>query len=123
MSKFLVDSDIVIWFLKGRGKEEELLRQLSVKGDLFISVVTITEVRAGLGKNAGKIISELKQLFQPIALDSQMAELAGSYRRKYNLGIADMLIAATTVVSSCTFVTYNKKHFPMSKIKLYKSTS
>jgi len=32
-----------------------------------------------------------------------------------------MFIAATATVQNLNLVTYNKKHFPMSEVKLYKS--
>lgn len=120
MDKFLVDSDIVIWYLKGREKEEKLLAELSKKGDLFFSVVTITEVRAGLTKGAEEVIKELKNIFTPLAITPGAAELAGAFKQKYRLDIADMFIAATAVDSNLTLVTYNKKHFPMPEIKLHK---
>ena len=115
---YLIDSDIVIWYLKDREKEVNLLKQLELKGNVLISVVTITEVRAGLYKEVSIIIKLLQEYFLPIPVNSQIAELAGEFRQKYNLGIADMLIAATAVITQSKLITYNKKHFPMKEIKL-----
>ena len=119
MDKFLVDSDIIIWYLKGRDKEVQLLEELSRKGELFTSVVTIAEIRAGLTKDAKKIILELKNIFKPLDITEEIAELTGEFKQKYKLDIADMFIAATAVVNKLTLVTYNKKHFSMPQIKLY----
>lgn len=119
MSNFLIDSDIVIWYLKGRGQELKLLEDLSNQGDLSISVVTLTEVRAGLRKNVDETLMQLKTVFEPVFLNIQMAELAGSFRQRYSLSIADMLIAATAIVSGSFLVTYNRKHFPMPQVRLY----
>ena len=119
MDKFLVDSDIIIWYLKGRDKEVQLLEELSEKGELFTSVVTIAEIRAGLTKDAKKIILELKNIFKPLDITEEIAELTGEFKQKYKLDIADMFIAATAVVNKLTLVTYNKKHFSMPQIKLY----
>ena len=119
MNKFLVDSDIIIWYLKGRDKEVQLLEELSEKGELFTSVVTIAEIRAGLTKDAKKIILELKNIFKPLDITEEIAELTGEFKQKYKLDIADMFIAATAVVNKLTLVTYNKKHFSMPQIKLY----
>ena len=119
MDKFLVDSDIIIWYLKGRDKEVQLLEELSEKGELFTSVVTIAEIRAGLTKDAKKIIRELKNIFKPLDITEEIAELTGEFKQKYKLDIADMFIAATAVVNKLTLVTYNKKHFSMPQIKLY----
>ena len=119
MDKFLIDSDIIIWYLKGRDKEVQLLEELSGKGELFTSVVTIAEIRAGLTKDAKKIISEMKNIFKPLDITGEIAELTGEFKQKYKLDIADMFIAATAVVNKLTLVTYNKKHFSMPQIKLY----
>lgn len=119
MDKFLVDSDIVIWYLKDREKEVRLLRELSERGKLFFSVVTIAEIRAGLTKKAQDVISELKNVFEPINLTPEIAELAGDFKQKYRLDIADMFIAATSVFENLVLVTYNKKHFPMPEIELF----
>ena len=119
MNKFLVDSDIIIWYLKGRDKEVQLLEELAEKGELFTSVVTIAEIRAGLTKDTKKIILELKNIFKPLDISEEIAELTGEFKQKYKLDIADMFIAATAVVNKLTLVTYNKKHFSMPQIKLY----
>ena len=118
MKKFSVDSDVVIWFLRGRDKEVKLIKQLAFQGDLFISVVTITEVRTGLRKDVGSVIAKLKEIFKPQPVDENVAEMAGKYKQKYNLEIADMLIAATAVCEKCILVTYNKRHFPMKDLDI-----
>ena len=115
----MIDSDIIIWYLKGRDKEVQLLEELSGKGELFTSVVTIAEIRAGLTKDAKKIIRELKNIFKPLDITEEIAEKTTEFKQKYKLDIADMFIAATAVVNKLTLVTYNKKHFSMSQIKLY----
>ena len=115
----MVDSDVVIWFLKGREKEAQLLKNLSKSGDLYCSVVTIAEVRAGLTRQPGKIISQLANIFVPLEINLEIAQTAGAFKQKYRLDIADMFIAATATVQNLNLVTYNKKHFPMSEVKLY----
>ena len=117
---FLVDSDVIIWYLKGREKEAELLENLSQKGKLLFSVVTITEIRVGITKNSQKVISGLKDIFIPIDITPEIAELAGEFKQKYKLDIADMLIAASAATTNSTLVTYNRKHFPMPQVSLYK---
>lgn len=121
MDKFLVDSDIIIWFLKGRKKDVCLIKDLSKKGRLFFSVVTITEIRAGLTKEPKKAIIDLKKIFSAVEIDSEIAELAGAFKQKYRCDIADMFIAASAVVKDLFLVTYNKRHFPMPEIRLFGS--
>ncbi len=118
MKKFLFDSDFIIWYLGGRENEIKFLQELSKVGDFYISVVTITEVRTGLTKDKAKIIKLLKDTFTPLPVTENIAELAGVFKQKYRLDIADMMIAATAVITQSKLVTYNKKHFPMREIKL-----
>ncbi len=118
MKSFLVDTNVVIWYLKGRENEIKLLQKLSEEGNLLISVVTITEVRAGLNRDQARIISKLKDIFRAIEVGVDIAELAGVFKQKYRLDIADMMIAATAVITGSKLLTYNKKHFPMREIKL-----
>lgn len=118
MKSFLVDTNVVIWYLRGREDEIKLLQKLSEEGYLLMSVVTITEVRAGLTKDQAKVISKLKDIFRTIEVNDDIAELAGVFKQKYRLDIADMLIAATAYITNSQLVTYNKKHFPMPQLKL-----
>ena len=119
MQKFLVDSDVIIWYLRGRPQDKLLIKELATKGRLYMSVVTITEVRAGITKNADNILKLLKIIFVPININGEVAQIAGEYRQKYKIGIADMLIAASAALTNSKLVTYNKKHFPMKEVKLY----
>lgn len=118
MKKFLFDSDFIIWYLGGRENEIKYLQELSKVGDFYISVVTITEVRTGLTKDTVKIIKLLKDIFMTVPVTENIAELAGEFKQKDRLDIADMIIAATAVITQCKLVTYNKKHFPMPQVKL-----
>jgi len=120
MKKFLFDSDVIIWYLKGRPEEKALIKALAKDGRLCMSVITITEIRAGLTKNAPDIIKSLKEIFIPISINEEISEIAGDFKQKYNLGIADMLIASCAVYTGSALVTYNKKHFPMKEVHFYK---
>lgn len=114
-----MDSDIIIWFLRGREQEVNLLEKLSKTGTPRCSVVSMAEIRAGLVKHPEKILKELKDIFPPVDVSFEIAEKAGAFKQKYRLDIADMLIAATAVTTESMLVTYNKKHFPMTEIKLF----
>lgn len=119
MENYLVDSDIIIWLLRGREQEVNLLEKLSKTGIPRCSVISIAEVRAGLVKHPEKILKQLKDIFSPVNVDFEIAERAGAFKQKYRLDVADMLIAATAVETGSMLVTYNKKHFPMPEVKLY----
>ena len=111
-----VDTNILIDAL--RGKTEAMRFLGSSEAAFSISVVSITELYAGL-RNA----SELDQLQQFLLsftvhpVDEKIAALAGKYLNQYakshHLGIADAMIAATASVSGEQLATLNVKDFPM----------
>ena len=52
-----------------------------------MSVISITEVRTGLQKNAVEIIDSLTDIFHPVSVDENIAAMAGALKQKYNLAI------------------------------------
>ena len=51
MKKFLIDSDILIDFLRGKESAKKYLIKLSENSPLYCSVVTISEIYAGMRKS------------------------------------------------------------------------
>ena len=82
----------------------------------YFSAITIAELFGGVRESKERhLLEKFLKSFEPIALNEQIAQTAGIYRRDYGkshgTGLADALIAATS--SNVTLVTLNKKHFPM----------
>jgi predicted nucleic acid-binding protein len=50
MSKFLLDSDIIIWHLRGRKEVTEMLREIQTFGVPSCSALSIIEVQTGVKK-------------------------------------------------------------------------
>lgn len=117
--KYLIDSDVIIWYLRGRSSEKLLIDKLNQNSELYISVMTLGEVRTGLSKEQLYLLEKIKKAFKSLPIDESVAVLAGEFRQRYRLDIADMCIAATAVLQKAILVTYNKKHFPMPEVKLY----
>jgi len=91
---------------------------------LFISVVTRTEILAGMRPHEEKRTMELLESLDNIPIDGAIADRAGrliyQYARKgVVLSLADALIAATALEHDLTLVTTNPKHFPMPELALY----
>ena len=92
--------------------------------DLCTSVVSVSEVFAGLraGEQAGA--TALLRTLRWIPVTGEIAVLAGELRRHYSrqgitLALADMLIAATAISTEAYLATSNRKHFPMSEVSFY----
>ena len=118
--KHLIDSDVVVEYLRARPSTLTLIQALNPSG-LAVSLITYGEVYEGIyfGHNppaqeqafvdflAGVTILPLDE---PIM--RQYARLRGQLRRAGTLiGDADTLIAATALYHNLTLVTGNVQHF------------
>lgn len=112
----LIDTDVLIDYLRDEKKAVDYLEK--VHEPLFISVITVAELYAGVkGKEEENVLTSFLRLFEMISLNSTIAELGGRFRQLYGkshgTGLADALIAATAISCKVTLVTLNVRHFPM----------
>jgi len=125
MSSYLLDSNILMDFFKKRKEAIEVIAELVKKGEISISILSITELRAGwTEEQAVFFLSRLYKLVKIKRLTEKIAELAGKFRHEYKLkGVVlpaiDTLIAATAIIYECQLVTRNKKDFPMRELRFY----
>ena len=117
---YLVDSDYMADWLKGRPEAVTLLRTLAPEG-LAISLITYGEIYEGIyyGSNPRKheqgFLRFLRQadvlpLNKPIM--KRFARIRGHLRQTGSIiGQADILIAATALHHNLTLVTRNVRHF------------
>lgn len=125
MQKFLVDTNVWIDFLNKRENAIDLINKLAQTGEVFSSILTITELRAGW-------TDEKSQHYLPIFyaqtkiidISIEIAELAGRFLQVYktkgiSLPTIDTIIGSTAILENCQLVTGNKKDFPMPEIKIY----
>jgi len=121
----LIDSDILIDHLR---KEARALAYLSAEIErgslLFMSVVSRTEIIAGMRKGEQEIVGSLFDIIIPVDVDVAIASSAGEYLRKFSkshsLNIGDAIIAATCKEMALSLVTRNLKHYPMKDIEVVK---
>lgn len=120
MPRYLLDSDVLIWLLRGR--QETLQRLEALEGPFAVSAVSRAEIWAGAREAEHRRIETLFLSLMTCSVDEAIADLAGAYLRQYRRGgttleLADALIAATAVTRHLTLVTYNVSHFPMPELK------
>jgi len=119
----LIDSDVLIDHLR---KDTRALSFLSAEIEhgslLFMSVVSRTEIIAGMRKGEQESVSSLFDVINPVDVDVAIASSAGEYMRKFgkshSLNIGDAIIAATCKEMALTLVTRNLKHYPMKDIEV-----
>ena len=114
--QLLIDSDVLIDYLRGR---EEAIRFLEQNNNFMcISVITVAELYAGVrdGKERA-VLDNFIDYFNVLPINLDIARKGGLFRRDYfkscGVGLADALIAATALSADATLVTLNRKHFPM----------
>ena len=119
----LLDTDILIDFLRGRGEARALLASNEAAAERpFISVVSVSELWAGSRRAEKAATGALLSTLNKIPVSEKIAAVAGNflnaYRRTHGVELADALIAATAVEINATLVTRNVKHHPMPALRI-----
>jgi len=118
---YLLDTDVLIWVLRGKAEIIEKVSQFKDQEVLCISVISIAEIYKNIYPS--ELTTTKDYLNQHIQLDvnSKIAKVAGLYWQQYSkqlkgLSLTDCLIAATANFNNSTLVSLNTKHFPMKDI-------
>jgi predicted nucleic acid-binding protein len=114
--RLLLDSDVLIDYLRGAAEAVEWLEARSEV--LLRSAISVAELYAGVREGRERAaLGAFLSAFEIVAVDRQIAEAGGLYRRDYgrsrHTGLADALIAATAEARQALLVTLNRKPFPM----------
>ena len=120
MEKILIDSDVIIDFLRGHNERIRVIFERIEDKKIIpcVTLINIVELYSGgdiAEKNKIDILEELLSHFEIIDLTVDISKKASILRRKYNLGLADALITASCIKENIKLVTFNQKHF--SKVK------
>jgi len=108
--------DIIIDLLRDFPKSKEFFKDIETK-KYEVSFSTLTEVELFSGESCSSLeeqalIDNLLSLMRRIDINRDVARKAGEVRRKYNIPIADSIIAATAIISgSRKLMTRNLKHY------------
>ena len=116
---YLLDTNICIYFLKGRFGLVEKIDSIGFE-NLFISEITVAELKYGVEKSATPdknrpVINELIERFKQLpiygALDVYAKEKARLKKAGSIVDDLDLLIGATAIENNMVLVTNNEKHF------------
>lgn len=129
----LIDTGIIIRFLRGWEKAKEFLVELEL-GDknLFLSVITVFELYLGCKRDRKSIdkITKTVEVFKLADFSIKVAEKAAFLVDKYpqifgkgvSRGVADAFIAASAWDTNSTLITLNTRHFlkiPINEIDIF----
>lgn len=126
MSDSLLDTSILIRYLRKAPGYLDMLRQLSLEGNLHISAITRLEIIRGMRAHERPETFTLFDSLETIPVAADTADLAGelilSWReRGVVLGDADAVIAASALQRGLALVTTNARHFPMPELVVYQA--
>jgi predicted nucleic acid-binding protein len=115
-NEVLIDTDVLIDYLRDRVEAVEYLESLPIPP--AISTITVAELYAGVREGRERrFLDEFSRSLAVVDVSDEIARLGGLFRRDYfkshGTGINDAIIAATAELDDYTFVTLNRKHFPM----------
>ena len=120
MSKpILVDTDVLIDFLRGREQAVSFVNLESER--IILSSIVVAElyagVRGGKGDTEQSTLERFLSLFRIVHVTVAIARLGGLYKRDYGrshgIGLADAVVAATATLENAELKTLNVKHYPM----------
>lgn len=116
MEKIVVDTDVIIDFLRGHKKRiREVFVEIERKElKAYLSCVSVVELYAGQSSSTNGNLDALSQLlsfFEIIPLETDLARFAGILKRKYGTGLADSIIASSAIMLEAFLLTFNTKHF------------
>lgn len=114
----LLDTDIMVDFLRGHSEAIALVRTHSAR--IILPAIVVAELYAGAkGDEELSTLDSLIALFRVVPVSREIARTGGLYRRDYGkshgVGLADAIVAATANVEDADLKTLNTRHYPMFK--------
>lgn len=116
MNSILLDSSVIVDFLRVENKETTLFKKLvETVNNLYISILGHTELFAGksIWENPGarEDLENLLSEIEILNIDEDLSKAAGEIRARYNIHIVDAIIAATAIKHKLKLATLNVKDF------------
>jgi predicted nucleic acid-binding protein len=125
--KAYIDSDVLIWHLRGERKALNLLKRLRDKEqfDLWIGAMQRAEVVFFMRPDEQSATLLFLAQFKTAPVDQQIIDTAGEFYRKWNPRIGtdvnDAILAATVLQTGGRIYTLNSKHYPMPEVTVQRA--
>jgi predicted nucleic acid-binding protein len=120
--KAYIDSDVLIWHLRGERKALNLLKRLrdEEQFELWIGAMQRAEVVFFMRPAEESGTRLFLAQFQTASVDQQIIDKAGEFYRKWNprsgTDVNDAILAATVLQTGGKIYSLNSKHYPMPEI-------
>ena len=121
-----VDSDILIWHLRGERRAADVLRRLSAEAgmELWTGALQRAEVVFFMRPEEESPTLSFLSRFKTEAVTREVVDQAGLlYRRwhpSHGIDVNDAILAATVAATGGKIYTQNVKHYPMPDIAVTK---
>lgn len=121
-----VDSDVLIWHLRGQTQAADLLRSLSVEPAtrLWVGALQRAEVVFFMRPEEKKATLALLSRFKTAEVTQAIVDAAAEFYRQWHpshgIDVNDAILAATVASTGGTIYTQNVKHFPMRDVVVLK---
>lgn len=120
--RIYVDSDVLIWHLRGDQRARGLLHRLRQEehSDLWIGAMQRAEIVFFTRPDETETTELLLSQFRTTPVDQSIVDRAGGLFREWHashgIDANDALLAATAMTTGGRIVTLNVKHYPMPDI-------
>ena len=125
MSRYLLDTDALINYSKGREPATSRIQHLIDQGDeLGVCAVNVAEFASGIPSDQISLWNPFLSEFSYWDISRETAALAGAFRhtlarRGTRLQLPDAIVAAVAATLGATILTDNVKHFlPISHVRV-----
>ncbi len=115
---FILDTNIFIYYLNDRHEVEKFFtEEFILNNNLYYSIITEIELLSfpRLTEDESGVIRELLKKFLPISITEDIKEKTIEIKRNTNIGIADSIIAASSIVLDAALVTRDEPDFARVK--------
>jgi predicted nucleic acid-binding protein len=122
VAKYLLDTDVVIEWLRRDDRVVTWLKEHDRRGDFMaLTPISIAEIYAGLRRREEFILGDILKVLHCVEVDERVGRKAGHYRqrfgRSHGVEVADALIAGTAHVHGLVLCSRNLRHYPMRDIR------
>lgn len=124
MAVFLLDTNVIIDAINGKRGRSLLLRDLLEQRNILACCsINVTEVYAGMRPHEAEVTEAFLRSLSYYEVTWDVARRAGELKylwakKGQTLDLSDVTIAAIALANGITLVTDNRKHFPMTDLKL-----
>jgi predicted nucleic acid-binding protein len=122
-----VDSDILIWHLRGKKRAKDFIGNLRDNSgyELWIGAMQRAEITFFMRDGEEEETELLLSLFKTAPIDQDTIGRASMWYRKWNpshgIDVNDAILAATAAKTGGKIFCLNKKHYPMPDVLVSKA--